>query len=66
MLYENLATVLIGMALLGLVILAVRSIWRDKKQGKACGSCGGNCSGCHGCSISRGREKVSQSGNRKQ
>ncbi|MCI8504621.1 MAG: FeoB-associated Cys-rich membrane protein [Lachnospiraceae bacterium] len=45
-LYGNLMTILIGLLVLGLAALAVRSIWRDKKQGKSCGSCGGNCSGC--------------------
>lgn len=50
-LYGNLATILIGLILLGLMALAVRSIWRDKKQGKSCKSCGGSCSGCLGCSM---------------
>ena len=48
-LYGNLATILIGLVVLALVLLAVRSIWRDKKQGRSCGSCPGGCSGCSGC-----------------
>lgn len=47
-LYGNLSTILIGLAVLILVLLAVRSIWRDKKQGKSCAGCGGGCSGCGG------------------
>ncbi len=35
-------------ALVGLVALAVRSMWRDHKSGKSC-SCGGDCSHCKGC-----------------
>ncbi len=35
-------------ALVGLVVLAVRSMWRDHKSGKSC-SCGGDCSHCKGC-----------------
>lgn len=50
-LYGNLATILIGLVVLALVLLAARSIWRDKKQGKSCGSCPGGCSGCSGCSA---------------
>lgn len=54
-LYGNLATILIGLVVLALVLLAVRSIWRDKKQGRSCGSCPGGCSGCSGCGAgSRG------------
>ena len=34
-------------AVLGLVVLAVRSIWKDKKAGKSCGGCSG-CAGCGG------------------
>ncbi len=48
-LYGNLATILIGLVVLALVLWAVRSIWRDKKQGRSCGSCPGGCSGCSGC-----------------
>ncbi len=35
-------------ALVGLVALAVRSMWRDRKSGKSC-ACGGDCSHCKGC-----------------
>ena len=50
-LYGNLSTILIGLAVLVLVLLAVRSIWRDKKRGKSCGGCPGGCSGCSGCGM---------------
>lgn len=46
-LYENMATIIIGLVVLGLAALAVRSIWRDKKQGKSCGGCNGCCGSCH-------------------
>lgn len=36
-------------ALLALAVgLAIRSIWKDHKNGKSC-SCGGDCSHCKGC-----------------
>ena len=44
----NLATLIVGMAVLLVVVLAVRSLMNDKKNGK-CGGCGGNCGGCSGC-----------------
>ncbi|MCI8296456.1 MAG: FeoB-associated Cys-rich membrane protein [Lachnospiraceae bacterium] len=34
-------TIVIGLLILGIVFLAARSLWRDKKAGKCCGcSCG--------------------------
>lgn len=56
-LYENLSTIAIGLVVLLLIFLAMRSIWRDKKQGKSCGSCPGGCSGCSGC-CPGGRERT--------
>ena len=50
-LYENLSTIAIGLVVLLLIFLAMRSIWRDKKQGKSCGSCPGGCSGGGGDSC---------------
>lgn len=44
------ATILVGAAVLVIIILAVRSIYRDKKAGKP--SCGGNCGACGGCALS--------------
>lgn len=38
----------VGLVILGsLVTLACRSIYNDRKSGKTCGSCGGNCAKCH-------------------
>lgn len=34
--------------LAGIVLLAVRSMIRDRKAGKSCG-CGGDCGRCKGC-----------------
>ncbi|MCI8549035.1 MAG: FeoB-associated Cys-rich membrane protein [Lachnospiraceae bacterium] len=68
-LYGNLATILIGLAVLGMVALAVRSIWRNKKQGKCCGSCSGcsGCSaGCHGSGKIRGTGGEVCSGNQRE
>lgn len=44
---ENISTILVSLMLLAVVILIVRSMIRDKKQGKS--SCGGNCASCGGC-----------------
>ena len=47
-----LSTVLVGAVIVFVVFLAVRKLWRDKKNGKTCcgGSCSSNCySGCCGC-----------------
>jgi len=42
---ENLATIVVGLAVLGIVVLVVRSMYKNKKAGKSC-SCGSSCSGC--------------------
>ncbi|MEE1315034.1 MAG: FeoB-associated Cys-rich membrane protein [Faecalimonas sp.] len=35
------------LAVLGvIVVLVIRSMWKNHKEGKTCGSCAGNCSGC--------------------
>ena len=44
---ENISTILVSLVLLAVVILIVRGMIRDKKQGKS--SCGGNCASCGGC-----------------
>lgn len=41
---ENIGTIAVGLVLLAVVILIVRIMMRDKKQGKS--SCGGNCGNC--------------------
>ncbi len=43
-LQENLSTIVIGAVLLLVVIAIIRSMVRDKKQGKS--SCGANCAHC--------------------
>lgn len=43
----NIGTILISLLLLTAVALIIRSMMRDKKQGKS--SCGGNCAGCAAC-----------------
>lgn len=43
----NIGTILISLLLLAAVALIIRSMMRDKKQGKS--SCGGNCAGCASC-----------------
>ena len=43
----NIGTILISLLLLAAVALIIRSMMRDKKQGKS--SCGGNCASCGGC-----------------
>ena len=43
----NIGTILISLVLLAVVALIIRSMVRDKKQGKS--SCGGNCAGCAAC-----------------
>ncbi len=40
------ANLLIGLSILALVLLAGRSLWRDRKKGGC--SCGGSCEGCPG------------------
>ena len=44
MILNNLATIIISLALILVIILIVRSIIKDKKNGKS--SCGANCACC--------------------
>ena len=40
---------IIVIAVIGVAVaLAIRSLWRDHKNGKSC-SCGGDCPHCKGC-----------------
>lgn len=43
---EIISTAVIIALILGAVVLSVRKLWKDKKNGKTC--CGG-CSSCCGC-----------------
>ena len=46
---SNLSTIVITLVQIVIVGLIIRSMVRDKKNGKS--SCGGNCGGCSGCSA---------------
>lgn len=41
---QNIGTIAVGIPLLGILALIVRSLLNDKKKGKS--SCGSACSGC--------------------
>ncbi|MCI9592947.1 MAG: FeoB-associated Cys-rich membrane protein [Lachnospiraceae bacterium] len=50
-LMQNLGTIIPAVLVFGIAALAARSVWKNKKAGKCCGSCGG-CScgdGSHRC-----------------
>jgi len=44
---QNLGTILISIGLIAAVVLSIRAIIKDKKQGKSC--CGGSCAQCRAC-----------------
>lgn len=44
-LMQNMGTIIPGLIVCGAAFLAARSIWKNKKAGKCCGSCSG-CSKC--------------------
>lgn len=47
------STAVVALLVVGLAALAIRSLRKDKREGKsACGgSCGCDCAGCHGASF---------------
>ena len=45
------STVIVGLILLAIVVLVIRSMINDHKSGKS--SCGGNCAGCSGCAFKK-------------
>ncbi|HHW45707.1 MAG TPA: FeoB-associated Cys-rich membrane protein [Clostridiales bacterium] len=45
---QNLATIVVGIILLAIVVLIIRKLIKDKKSGKSCSSCPGNCQSCPG------------------
>lgn len=45
---EIVYTIIVGVIVLGVLALALRSVIKNSKNG-ACSSCGGNCSCCNGC-----------------
>lgn len=46
---ENLATILVGLAVAALFFFAVRRMIRQHKEGGCPGGCGGSCGSCNGC-----------------
>ena len=46
----NLATAIIGLIVLAIFVLAVRSVLKSRKNGNSC-SCGCGCDGCSGKSL---------------
>lgn len=45
-----LSTAIVGLVVVGMVVFAVRTIRKDRREGKSCTGCGGHCSGCTACS----------------
>ncbi len=46
-LQKNLGTIIVGLVVLAVIVLAVRKIVKDKKSGSS--DCGGDCGHCSGC-----------------
>ena len=44
-----LSTAIVGLVVVGMVVFAVRTIRKDRREGKSCAGCGGHCSGCTAC-----------------
>ncbi len=48
LLFDYLSTLIVSLLLIGLIVLIIYRMRKDKKQGKSC--CGGNCRHCQmGC-----------------
>ena len=48
LLFDYLSTLIVSLLLIGLIVLIIYRMRKDKKQGKSC--CGGNCGHCQmGC-----------------
>lgn len=45
----NLATILVALAVCGVVVAIIVKAYRNKKSGKGGCSCGGNCGSCNAC-----------------
>ena len=50
----NLATIIVALVLLAVVVLVIRKMIHDKRQGKGGCSCGGSCGSCGACSACHG------------
>ena len=55
----NVWDILLLALIAGAVVLAVCKIHRDRKKGKGCLSCGGNCSGC-GLACGQGEKRAKE------
>ncbi len=55
---QNIGTIVITLLLLIIVAGIIRSVVKDKKQGKSL--CGGNCAHCNMCAHCRGRVSASK------
>ena len=53
-LYANLGTIAVTLLLIAAVFGIIRSLIRDRKQGKS--SCGGNCAHCGMCTACRQKQ----------
>lgn len=53
------ATILIGAAVIGAMVLAAWKTWKNHKSG-GCGCGCGGCSGCAGCSLGPGDRKTAR------
>ena len=54
-LVANAATILVGLAVLAVVGLIIRTMARNQKAGKS--SCGCNCAGCPSCTACHGKRR---------
>ena len=64
---ENLATILVSLAVLAIVTLVIAAMIRDKKKGKSvtCGGCSGDCAHCraeHAAKIAEARRAKAANG----
>lgn len=56
---ENLATILVGLALLLIVILIIRKLLRERRAGGAC-ACGCHCKSCPGSALCHPRQTAKE------
>ncbi|MGE4277864.1 MAG: FeoB-associated Cys-rich membrane protein [Lawsonibacter sp.] len=40
--------VIVGIVIVGVAALVIRSLWKHHKAGTSCEGCSGDCSNCHG------------------
>ncbi len=47
------STAIVALLVVGMAAFAVRTLVKDKREGKSCcsGSCGCDCAACHGASL---------------